>query len=522
MKKVLELLNTGVTNLTNGDTEIWINMKSILLCLEIDLKFEVDNLVNPQTQQVRKSNNVMAEVDLSQEGSAERNIFPVNYLADTLKSYSKASTNAANPITIKDTAVNAIPAQTTEVIDQDCDELTPESLSKSAAGSSSDEADDIPLRIHYPCQLCHRVFRFLTSLERHEKKHKNSDQDNSKETDKSTENDPKTSDKSTGDNSINLEDTSLIQDVIEIEETLAVTKSPTPDPNMAYPYKCRHCGSGFFLLDALEQHLLKHFSDKVTQQSTSALKNLGQEQQTIPQDVPTQTSKAMTKKKKGPKRYKCHKCHLRYTSMNAIKFHAGSVHYRDEVEKYFAPDKKFQCRICKKRFKTNASITSHIVIAHRALDELFPSKVKIETELTIEEAKTKVIDQNVNKIRMDLEKTVVQDPINTTFSNQNRVSRIVPKDPAQIIQRAENKDWIQKKEIFYDCDICKQKFGSHSLRIKHLAEVHFPGVERKQYCQTCNRKFCSESKLYFHLATEHKSLAKIEAPVEISKKLKKY
>ena len=129
MKKVLELLNTGVTNLNNGDTDIWNHMKSILLCLQINLKFEVKNSANQQSQDVRSRNKVLAKIDLSKEVSSG---IDSSLVADTLKSPSKdSSTNLTNIvplITRKDTTTDTDQAKTTEFIHQVCVESSPDSL----------------------------------------------------------------------------------------------------------------------------------------------------------------------------------------------------------------------------------------------------------------------------------------------------------------------------------------------------------------------------------------------------------
>ena len=308
-----------------------------------------------------------------------------------------------------------------------------------------------------------------------------------------------------------------------------MTKRPTPetDPNRSYPYKCRHCGAGFFLLDALEQHLQKHFTDKETPQSISGFKNLnGQEHQIIPQDATTtktvvEDMTAIKARGDSQKRHQCHICQLEYTTKNYLLVHIGRAHYRDEVCKYF-DEKKFLCRICKKKFKTYSHILSHVVGSHRVLDELLSSKVQIQSQSSIKKAKTKALFRDASQRIMDFEETVVQNSLKTDFSNQDKTSLIAPKDHLQVVHREESKDSIHKRDIFYDCNICKQKFGSYSSLVKHFAGDHFPGLEGKQYCQMCQRKFCSESKLYFHLATEHKSLAKTGAPMGFIKKLKKF
>ena len=72
--------------------------------------------------------------------------------------------------------------------------------------------------------------------------------------------------------------------------------------------------------------------------------------------------------------FKCPICQCKKTQFNHLKVHIGIIHYKDEVIKLFNKE-THGCSLCKKTFKSNDHVKSHLVQKHQILSQLLPSEL---------------------------------------------------------------------------------------------------------------------------------------------------
>ena len=72
--------------------------------------------------------------------------------------------------------------------------------------------------------------------------------------------------------------------------------------------------------------------------------------------------------------FKCPICQCKKTQFNHLKVHIGIIHYKDEVIKLVNKE-THGCSLCKKTFKSNDHVKSHLVQKHQILSQLLPSEL---------------------------------------------------------------------------------------------------------------------------------------------------
>ncbi len=64
--------------------------------------------------------------------------------------------------------------------------------------------------------------------------------------------------------------------------------------------------------------------------------------------------------------YKCPECDFESNQLCNLLTHFASVHYREELKKYFGNSKGL-CKLCSKVFPTEQQLLSHLANKHKAL-----------------------------------------------------------------------------------------------------------------------------------------------------------
>ena len=245
------------------------------------------------------------------------------------------------------------------------------------------------------------------------------------------------------------------------------------------PKKCKFCDEIFMTYYALNIHLEESHGN-LTKFCEPCNKHF---------QTPKKLKNHIRNVHKGGK-HECKSCNKCFTKPSSLNLHIKSVH--EGIKSSPLNNKTFQCEICGKEMKHEASLVMHNINVHQPSKNLpcnickktYPNKYKLKAH------KIKVHEKSVCTI---CGKSVMQ-----TFIKQHMIA----------IHSINN-----ETEEILKCEICQKEFGSRQFLNKHM--ITHTGLKPYK-CKHCGQGFSDSSNRLNHEKAVHKGIKRFQKRKVIS------
>jgi len=501
MEKIIELVYCGST--TINDIDLLSGMKEI----SESLKLNIIELFNPAFVELEKSEETVLQEFMETMDSSKllRNIGGRNVATS---SSSKRRTE------VKKNVVSSLDSDDVMEISAD-DEIIP--------------AKDLP-EIAFPlkCQLCDRGFTVAAALKSHEAKHRKSSlkegfvTDKERMMDERLEGDLPNHQRVDGSKSISdikiesikrLSADNLIGFGVELfhksinqESNLMANEASKEPLNSARKSVEEDCLTTVLANPEQSAIISQSLSDDFLSE------RINPEEDTLPlspeliNDVTSslQTDNVIMEvqesalEESSDAEFKCNLCSYKTSFKNNLKKHLGNVHYREKIAGLYGSFNK-ECSVCSKALPNKKSWMSHLILGHKAVEQVMPECIFSKIFLTTSKSSTE--EQNSEKC---------SNP-NKAFPKANSISKPTLDNKKE--KHSSPEILIEKTSTRFQCHLCIKKCITYSDILSHYSIMHFKeelkalfSKKGKNVCGKCNQKCSNENILLRHILMQHEPL----------------
>ncbi|XP_055684465.1 zinc finger protein 208-like isoform X2 [Lutzomyia longipalpis] len=244
-------------------------------------------------------------------------------------------------------------------------------------------------------------------------------------------------------------------------------------------FKCNICGKGFSSLVGIKIHKKKHLNDSLAEQAGIVEKTYDgiKESELFTEDEDSSDER----------RFSCRVCKKRFKSKQAIPYHMMT----------HTGETPFTCDTCHRGFRSLASLRLH---QRRHNHEIHDGAMREDEEEIPMEVTPEIMldsDEEMKPSVSELCSVVMMEP-EVMIEEEEDSNPITPPKRPYISRKKPNDEIFLDGERFFICHLCPKKFKSRAALTYHSA-TH----ERINKCEECDKTFTSRMRLKKHYKSRH-------------------
>ncbi|XP_059609456.1 zinc finger protein 729-like [Phlebotomus argentipes] len=239
-------------------------------------------------------------------------------------------------------------------------------------------------------------------------------------------------------------------------------------------FKCNVCGKGFSSLVGIKIHKKKHINDSLAEQAGVVEKEFDGIKES---DLFTEDEDSSDER-----RFSCRVCKKRFKSKQAIPYHM-LVH---------TGETPFVCEVCDRGFRSLASLRLHQKRhANGYVEEPRVESMEIVPDISLDS------DEDMQPSVSDLCAVVMMEP-EVLIEEEEDIKPILQPRRPYVSRKRPNDEIFIKGVRFFVCHLCPKRFKSRAALTYHSA-TH----ERVNKCEECDKTFTSRMRLKRHYKSRH-------------------